>query len=165
MIALTDAAVVFFPGPTWADLPPLKSPHTEAEKKAHLVRILELHAAIVQDAMYERLLSSITPLQPVTDCAEYQLGIERSAWRHQHRRDQIDARCRAKLKEERRNAPPHKLVPPIRILPVDGRRIARDSLLTEDDFYVDGARPPFVAHPRLQHICDLCQGMKSHPVM
>ncbi|KAJ6461285.1 hypothetical protein C8R47DRAFT_1217619 [Mycena vitilis] len=154
--------VLVVPTPTWADIPPLQNPHTLEERKAHLLLILQQHAAMAEDAYYEQLVASITPLQPLVDIDRRLQTIQESerhsrqtAERHQRRRDKIDA--------ERRIAPP--LVPGIRILPVHGERIQRDSALRDDDLYLDRVRPTLIQNPRLMHTCDICLEMKSHPVL
>jgi hypothetical protein len=45
-----------------------------------------------------------------------------------------------------------------------GSRRQRAVPLTEDDLYLDGARPP-VRAPSSRHRCQLCHCIKSHPVM
>ncbi|KAJ7187561.1 hypothetical protein GGX14DRAFT_580984 [Mycena pura] len=79
------------------------------------------------------------------------------------RREKIDARCRAALEKERR--PPALQPFKIRIVPRWGRRQARNEPLTENELYLDDARPALILRPRLEHICILCHNAKSHPVL
>ncbi|KAJ7832283.1 hypothetical protein B0H13DRAFT_2371032 [Mycena leptocephala] len=50
-----------------------------------------------------------------------------------------------------------------RVLWRKGKRAERVVPLTEDDLYLDGARPPVFA-PSAGHRCQLCHCIKSHPV-
>ncbi|KAJ7940114.1 hypothetical protein B0H13DRAFT_2300188 [Mycena leptocephala] len=55
--------------------------------------------------------------------------------------------------------------PSTRLLPIiRGYRAPRDNVLTEDDLYLDDARPTNVVLPLLRHPCTICLNAKSHPV-
>ncbi|KAK6966757.1 hypothetical protein R3P38DRAFT_3512285 [Favolaschia claudopus] len=80
------------------------------------------------------------------------------------RRERIDARCRAYYEEWRKTRPPRPQPPKIRIVYKRGRRLPRQALHTEDDLYLDDARPNEISNPSLDYTCSSCLNAKSHPV-
>ncbi|KAJ7017145.1 hypothetical protein C8F04DRAFT_1279940 [Mycena alexandri] len=46
----------------------------------------------------------------------------------------------------------------------DGYRLPREGPLTEQELYLDDARPSRILSGRLHHICSICNSVKVHPV-
>ncbi|KAJ6477126.1 hypothetical protein C8R47DRAFT_1140796 [Mycena vitilis] len=115
--------------------------------RARLIR--RERARLEEEAGYGRMLAQISLVNEITGYGKYQ----------EKQRRQAD--------QERRRPqrpPPAPRRPAIRLIAPDGRRRERDTPLTVEDLYLDDARPPDITYPKLQHICILCLGMKSHPV-
>lgn len=125
-------------------------------------------AEIVQDASYEQMLAQITLLQQVTDWGEWQCAQEATQELQEQqeccRREGIDRRTA--LEQEVLGRPTLTVRPRgICVVPMKGLRLAQKKLITEDDFYLDDARPGWINRPRMDQTCNLCHNLKSHPVL
>lgn len=142
-----------------------------AGRETHAGLILEQYAKIVRDASYDRMLSQIDILHEITDWGAWTASqdakaeTQRVKAEHDHlRRERIDARCRTAFKKAQQGRLPPPPRPKIRLIPKSGRREAREVPLTEDDLYLNNARPDIIRFPLMHHICILCNNVKSHPV-
>jgi hypothetical protein len=113
------------------------------------------------------MLAQIEILQQVTDWGKWQgeqdTAQELKAEQDHRRREGID--WRAALEREVLGqvvATPRPLG--IRVVPMKGRRPGGNPL-TEDDLYLDDARPLQIDQPRIEQTCNLCHNLKSHPVL
>ncbi|KAJ6536256.1 hypothetical protein B0H19DRAFT_1271044 [Mycena capillaripes] len=156
---------IIFTGPPSQIIQELPGEHTEAEKRARVRLILEQRALLVEEAGHARMLAQLANSQELTGRFAYERKREREALLLRHRREQVEVRgsaAREHALAELRRAPNP---PIIRIVQKEGRRVARENLLTEDDLYLTDARPTWIAFPSLHQTCSLCLGLKSHPVV
>ncbi|KAJ6451102.1 hypothetical protein C8R47DRAFT_1204601 [Mycena vitilis] len=128
--------------------------------RARLIR--RERARLEEAAGYARMLAQISLVNEITGYGKYQEKQRRQADQERRRRERVEARSLVMSLAQR--PPPAPRRPAIRLIAPDGRRRKRDTPLTVEDLYLDDARPPDIAYLKLEHICILCLGMKSHPV-
>ncbi|KAJ7899896.1 hypothetical protein B0H13DRAFT_2336753 [Mycena leptocephala] len=158
---------LIFKGPASEIIQDLPGPHTDAERRARISLILKQRAEIIQDVGYEQMLAQIEILQEVADFGNWQqvqdAAQKLKAEQDRRRREGIDRR--AALEQEvlgRVALAPRPLG--IRVIPMKGLRPGPRNLLTEDNLYLDDARPAWIDRPSIEHTCNLCHNLKSHPV-
>ncbi|KAJ7902930.1 hypothetical protein B0H13DRAFT_2335451 [Mycena leptocephala] len=159
---------LIFKGPASEIIQDLPGSHTDAERRARICLILKQRADIIQDAGYEQMLAQIEILQEVADWGKWKqmqdAAQELKVEQDRRRREAIDRR--AALEQEvlgRVTLAPRPLG--IRVIPMKGRRPAQRNPLTEDDLYLDDARPTWINRPSIDQTCNLCHNLKSHPVL
>ncbi|KAJ7906820.1 hypothetical protein B0H13DRAFT_2333068 [Mycena leptocephala] len=159
---------LIFKGPASEIIQDLPGPHTDAERCAHINLILKQRAEIIQDVGYKQMLAQIEILQEVADFGNWRRAQDAAqklkVEQDRRRREVIDRH--AALEQEvlgRVALPPRPLG--ICVIPMKGRRPGPRNLLTEDDLYLDNACPTWINRPSIEHTCNLCHNLKSHPVL
>ncbi|KAJ7791908.1 hypothetical protein B0H14DRAFT_3499961 [Mycena olivaceomarginata] len=128
------------PKPRWAGPPStiIGDPpgfHTDAERSARIRLVLKQREDLEGVAGLGRVLAHISLLKQVNDGGRSQRARE-------HRQ-----RARA-----------------WQLLQLQGERAVRSKPLTEDELYLDEARPDEVCYPPIMNTCGICLNVKSHPV-
>ncbi|KAJ7653996.1 hypothetical protein DFH06DRAFT_1330096 [Mycena polygramma] len=160
---------------------PLTSTRAESVARARVIR--RLREGMQREGGYIRMLGHLTLCEEITgygvfytakcaalekehaEYAAFSRARERIVEKVHLRRLTFEARDQLARDAYRRAHPPSTARRGIRIIDNRGGRMPREEPLTEDNLYLTDARPTELGYARLAHLCSLCHGVKSHPVI
>ncbi|KAF8127736.1 hypothetical protein K438DRAFT_2000645 [Mycena galopus ATCC 62051] len=151
-------------GPRSTIIRDLTGPYTQAEKTARHRLITAQREELERAAGWARVLAHIAIVEDVTPAGQLHQQRRRMDVESLARRARKDAKNLAEHKEWLTR---HPLPPPpqkIRLINTRGARAPRAEPLTEEELYLDPARPDLIRRPDMAHVCRLCLNAKSHPV-
>ncbi|KAJ7657370.1 hypothetical protein DFH06DRAFT_1328182 [Mycena polygramma] len=160
---------------------PFTSTRAESVARARVIRTLR--EGMQREGGYIRMLGHLTLCEEITgygvfssakcaalereraEYAAFSRAKELSIEKVHIRRLAFEARDKLARDAYRRAHPPSSVRHGLRLIDNRGGRIQREEALTEDDLYLTDARPVEIGYARLAHLCSLCHGVKSHPVI